>query len=126
MDRKAHFAPREECELPRAPASSVASMLLVDEVWLFREGLAELLRHCRWVGEVRTAADAQEAVATLNSYAPDVVLVSMSSSGGLANLAAVRMAAPEARVVALAVAETEDEIIPCAEAAVAGFLPPSS
>jgi DNA-binding NarL/FixJ family response regulator len=98
-------------------------VLLIDDICLSREGLADILRRDGSVDEVRTAADAQTAVLLLSGYVPDVVLLNLASSDPLATLAAVRVAAPAVRVIALAVTETEDEIVAYAEAGVTGFVP---
>jgi DNA-binding NarL/FixJ family response regulator len=90
---------------------------------LCREEVADLLRQGGSAGEVRTAADAPAAVQSLRSFGPDVVLLSLASSDALATLAAIRVAAPTVRVVALAVTETEDEILAYAETGVTGFVP---
>lgn len=108
---------------PDLMQSSVAvSVLIVDDTCLHREGLADLLRDGGWAGEVQTAADASAAIRSLQFSLPDIVLVNMASCGALATLAVLRGAAPAARVIALAVSET-DEIVACAEAGVVGFLP---
>jgi len=104
---------------PLAPMS----LLLVDDTNLAREGLADLLRRTGWVGQVRTAADAAAALRCLGAFSPDAILLSMASHGGLWTLAALRGTAPATPVVVLAVAETEGEIVACAEAGAAGFLP---
>ncbi len=106
-----------------APPEAVISLLLVDQIWLSREGLAGLLRRDRWAGEIRTAADAPAAVLSLRSCPPDVVLLNLASMDGLATVAALRTAAPTVPVVALAVTDTDDEIVAHAEAGVTGFVP---
>lgn len=123
MDRASQLSGEPEPELVQHKA--VISVLVVDDICLSREGLADQLRHDRWAGEVRTAANMEAAVRSLRSFLPDVVLLSLASADGLAMLAAMRVVAPAVRVIALAVTETEDEIVACAEAGVAGFLPRS-
>lgn len=103
--------------------SEAISVLVVDDIWLSREGLANMLERDRWAGEVRTAADAQTAVHCLHNFSPDVVLLNLASVDGLATLAAMRVVAPAARVVALAVTGTETEVVAYAEAGVTGFVP---
>jgi len=99
------------------------TVLVIDDVSLFREGLAGALRCGAWVREVRTAADGSAAVADMRSSTPDVVLLSMVSRDGLAVLGALRTVAPAVPVVMIAVSLSEDEIVACAEAGAAGFLP---
>jgi two-component system, NarL family, nitrate/nitrite response regulator NarL len=103
--------------------SAVTSVLIVDDVLLGREGLADLLRRGEWVGEVRVAADIGSAVGAVYNQPPDVVLLSTGARDGLVTLAAVRAAAPAVPVVALAVTESEEDIVAWAEAGAAGFLP---
>jgi DNA-binding NarL/FixJ family response regulator len=101
----------------------VVSILVVDDNVLSREGLAGLLRTVEWVATVSIAADAAAAGRLIVPPFPEVILLGMASIGGRATLAALRVLAPAAPVVALGVAETEDEIVACAEAGAAGFLP---
>jgi DNA-binding NarL/FixJ family response regulator len=101
----------------------MVSVLLVDDLFLARAGLAELLRSGDWATRVETAEDVQAAVAAVNDRRPDVILLSMTSLGGLAALRALRAAEPGIPVVALAVGETEEAVVACAEAGAAGFLP---
>jgi DNA-binding NarL/FixJ family response regulator len=101
----------------------VTTLLVVDDTYLSREGLADQLRRGGWASEVRTAATAATAVDSVHQQLPDVVLLSLASTDWRTTLAAVRQTAPTTKVVALAVAETDDEIVACAEAGVAGFLP---
>jgi len=63
------------------PPVAAMSILLVDDTNLSREGLADLLRRAGWVGQVRTAADTDAALCCLQAFAPDVILLSMSSKG---------------------------------------------
>jgi two-component system, NarL family, nitrate/nitrite response regulator NarL len=115
----------ESCDHEHTPlsAEAVTSVLVVDGICLSREGLADLLRRDRRMGEVRTAADAQAAVDSLQSFLPDVALLNMASLDGLTTLAAMRVVIPTIRVVALGVTEIEDEILAYAAAGVTGFVP---
>lgn len=99
------------------------SVLIVDTITLFRDGLAELLRRESWVGGVRTAADPSVAVDRVCSSPPDVVLVNMASRDGMVVLGALRAAAPRTPVVVFGIEESEEEVVACAEGGAAGFLP---
>lgn len=101
----------------------MTSVLLVDNVCLSREGLAAQLRHEDWASDVRTAADARSAVDSMRECSAEVVLVSLASTEGLETLATVRAAVSSAPVVVFAVSDGDDEILGCAEAGVAGFVP---
>jgi two-component system, NarL family, nitrate/nitrite response regulator NarL len=100
------------------------SLLVVDDTCLSREGLAEQLRRKNWADEVFTADDARSALERIQERTPDVVLLSLTCTDGLEILALLRGAAPAVRIIALAVSDDDDdEILACAEAGVAGFVP---
>jgi two-component system nitrate/nitrite response regulator NarL len=99
------------------------AVLIVDDIALSREGMADVLRRGSWVGEVWTAADARTAVARVRSASPDVILLSMASQDGLLMLSALRAVALTVPVVMTGVKEFEEEIVACAEAGASGFVP---
>jgi DNA-binding NarL/FixJ family response regulator len=97
-------------------------VLVVDDVWLFREGVADLLRHQDWAQDVRTASTAEAALRSTDAWAPDVVLMSVSAGRGPEALTTLRAVAAARRVVVL-VAEPDDEtVVACAEAGATGLL----
>jgi two-component system, NarL family, nitrate/nitrite response regulator NarL len=106
-----------------APNDEQASVLIVDEVCLLSEALANTLIREHVAREVRTVADKDAAVSIVHSFHPDVVLLNMTCPDVLATFAAMRTVVSGLHVIALAVAESEEEILACAEAGVAGFLP---
>jgi two-component system nitrate/nitrite response regulator NarL len=109
---------------PQTPEQSTTpvTVVIVDDMRLYGEALAGLLRREDWIESVATAADADEALAHLGVRSPVVVLLNMAMAGSICILGALARAAPRAGVVALGVSETEDEVIACAEAGVAGYL----
>ncbi|SDZ14577.1 two component transcriptional regulator, LuxR family [Micromonospora pattaloongensis] len=96
-------------------------LLIVDDVRLYREGLAAIMSRESGVREVVTARDAASAIALLDHHDPDVVLVNVAG-GNHAPLHLVRAHRPEIAIVALGVSEAEEDVIACAEAGVAGYL----
>jgi two-component system nitrate/nitrite response regulator NarL len=110
--------------LPETPDGQVqASVLIVDAVRVLSEVLANALMQEHIAREVRTVADKGSAALILRSFHPDVVLLNVSCVDVLATLAEMRMVVSDLNVIAMAVGESEDEILACAEAGVAGFLP---
>jgi DNA-binding NarL/FixJ family response regulator len=97
--------------------------ITVSDVRLFREGLADLLRRFREFEVLGTARDLADAVALLEDAAADVVLLDMASADGLATVRYLVTAYPTLKIVAVAVPETESDIIACAEAGVSGYVP---
>jgi two-component system nitrate/nitrite response regulator NarL len=97
-------------------------VLIVAEIRLYREGLAEMLQQEPGIGVVGVAAGADEAVRALRAECPDVVLLDMAIQDNAWLIRALIAAVPGTRVVALAVPEIEREVLACAEAGVAGYV----
>jgi DNA-binding NarL/FixJ family response regulator len=97
-------------------------VLIVADVRLYREGLAEFLGrepHLEVTGAVRHQ---MEAVDRIPEARPDVVVFHVAAGDGVAALRAVTAAAPGVRVVVLAVPEAEGSFLAYAEAGMAGCL----
>lgn len=105
-----------------AATDECVSVLIVDAVRVLGDALANALMWRGAVGEVRTVTEAGAVASVLQSFRPNVALLNVTCSDVLSMLAAVRLAAPHLRVVAIAVGESEDEILAYAEMGVAGFL----
>ncbi|MCF6509660.1 response regulator transcription factor [Blastococcus sp. MG754426] len=100
----------------------MVAVVLVEEVTLFRQALAALLRLEPWVDEVRTAADAPAALGLADVRLPDVALVSLASRSGYQVLRDLRAALPVVRLVAVGVPEDGDGALLCARAGVDGVV----
>ena len=121
------------CPLRRFPASellrtlgtpllAMTTILIVSDIRLYREGLVDLLRREPGfvvVGAVRSFVEAQERIA---GDAPNVVLLDVSMSDSLIFVRQVARLAPGARLVALGVPETDNDVIACAEAGIVGYI----
>lgn len=91
---------------------------------MLSEALANtLMREHVVAREVRTVADKDAAVSILHSFHPDVVLLNVTCPDVLETFAAMRALVSDLQVIAMGVGESEQEILACAEAGVAGFLP---
>jgi DNA-binding NarL/FixJ family response regulator len=97
-------------------------VLIVAEIRLYREGLAQMLRAEPEIDVLATARGADEAVKALREAAPDIVLLDMAIPDNTWLVRALVAAVPGTRVVALAVPEIEREVLACAEAGVAGYV----
>jgi two-component system, NarL family, nitrate/nitrite response regulator NarL len=96
-------------------------VFIVSDVRLYREGLSALLGRMGQITVVGAAASADEGVERVRDLDPDVMLL----DAGAGNVAAVHDLlgpAPNARVVALAAPESEEEVIALAEAGVLGYV----
>ncbi len=98
-------------------------LLIVGDVRLYREGLAQVLQGDGRTAVVGTAARVDELLENGRDLDPQVVLLDMTSSGSLNAVRAITAAMPEVKVVALGVPEVEGDIIAYAEAGVAGYVP---
>jgi len=105
-----------------AARTAPASALIVSEVRFLRESLAEILirANIRVCGQSGTLA---HALAIAQARRPEIVLLDVAFPGGVQAAMALSTALPEARVVALAIAETEENVLTWAEAGIAGYVP---
>jgi two-component system nitrate/nitrite response regulator NarL len=106
-----------------AGGREMLSVLIVVDIPLYREGLARALAQGSRVSVVSTAANAQEAINRIAETQPDVVLLDVAATDGLVALRSIVEATPEAKVVALALPETEADVIAYAEAGAWGYVP---
>jgi len=111
-----------ECRGVCEPAGSLGT-LVVSNVRFLRESLAEILARAPGLhvcGQCATLAHALAAVATQR---PGIVLLDVAFPGGTAAAARLSASGPNVRVVALAVTETEENVLAWAEAGIAGYVP---
>jgi DNA-binding NarL/FixJ family response regulator len=98
-------------------------LLIVSEIRLFSEGLAESLGRHSLLSVAGHCMEAREALAKLADLALDIVLLDAAMPGGLALVGQVRNIAPKGLVVVLALNETSETVIAWAEAGAAGYIP---
>lgn len=99
------------------------TVLIVIEVCLYREGLARVLAHSPSVVVVASTASVEAAVAAVGESRPRVILLDPQMDGARALVRRVGEMAPQTRIVALGVREVEQDVLPCAEAGMAGYVP---
>ncbi len=102
---------------------TVLHLLIVADVRLYREGLAKILDGRANLAVVGTAANREEALALVASTHPDILVLDMAMRSNLRIMRAVAGAAPDLKIVAFGVQESEYEVFACAEAGVAGYVP---
>jgi two-component system, NarL family, nitrate/nitrite response regulator NarL len=100
----------------------MTTVLVVCDVRIFREGLAEVLSEADQIQVIGAVGDAMEAARRVSTDQPDVVLFDMAVPWSLEAVFSAASATPNSRLVALCVPETEREVIACAEAGVVGFV----
>ena len=98
-------------------------VLLVWAVRFTRESLTEILERDPLVSVVGQCAGLSEATALSSALQADIILLDSRISDGVAAVRRALDVAPDMRIIACSVRETEDEIINWAEAGVIGYIP---
>lgn len=101
----------------------MTSVLVVDDVELFRTGLAAALEREGFTvaGE---ANNAERAVSQAESLQPDLVLLDILMPGisGLDVVEKIRAVSPRSSVVMLSASESEEDLLECIKAGARGYL----
>lgn len=101
----------------------MTTVLIVSDVRLYRDGLADILdRHAERVSLVGTAADASNAALRIEASCPDVLLLDLGMPGALEAIRTFHERASSLRIIALGVPETETAVLDCALAGAAGYV----
>lgn len=100
-----------------------ASALVVSEVRFLRESLAKILTDAAGIDVCIESDTLAHALAVARTHLPEIVLLDVAFPGGVQAAKSLSAALPEASVVALAIAETEENVLAWAEAGIAGFVP---
>jgi two-component system, NarL family, nitrate/nitrite response regulator NarL len=95
---------------------------VVVETSFYREGLAAALAQADGLSVVGQARDRVGGVSLTRQARPDVVLLDVGLPRRAEAVAAMTSAAPAARIVALCVDDAATEVLPLAEAGVAGYV----
>lgn len=98
-------------------------VLVVDGVRILGEGIACALAGDRRLDSVVGTAGSREWGVRMDEFQPDVVLMRVATREDMATLRAIATTTSRVRVIALGATDTEDEVIACAEAGAAGYLP---
>jgi two-component system nitrate/nitrite response regulator NarL len=99
------------------------TVVILADICLYRDGLAEVLGKQDGVRVVGTGAGDRAGVTTVLEADPDVALVDMAMVGSSAVVRSLAQAVPQVRILALAVPETDSHVLACAEAGIAGYVP---
>jgi DNA-binding NarL/FixJ family response regulator len=113
-----HSAPAQSADADRA-----RSLLIVSDIRFLREGLAEVLGRNGAFTVVGTAADLDAAIEIARVHRPQVILLDAAFPHGLAAARTLDAMNPRTPIVALALAETADDVIAWAAAGISGYVP---
>jgi two-component system, NarL family, nitrate/nitrite response regulator NarL len=104
------------------PCPSIRTLILSD-VRLYREGLAQALGSHSGLVVVGTATSPDEAIRMATELLPSVILIDHALPDVLHAVRLLGAALVSARVVVLGVVESDQSVLACAEAGVAGYVP---
>jgi two-component system nitrate/nitrite response regulator NarL len=97
-------------------------VFVVSDVRLYREGLSDLLGRIARISIVGTAGTTDAGLERVHDLQPDVVLFDLGAGRDLTVASDLLGRAPNARVVALAAPDSEEDVIALAEAGVLGYV----
>jgi len=100
----------------------VISLVVIAPIRLFREGLSDLFRERDGFDVVATAVSRDDGLARIRESRPDIVLIALGPGAGAPLVREIVATTPEARVVTLGIADDDPEVLPLAEAGVAGYV----
>jgi DNA-binding NarL/FixJ family response regulator len=104
-------------------AHEFVRVFVLADVSVHRAGLQELLERQARIHVIGAAATVPESTDKISNLEPDVVLLDLVGEDRVAAITALVQAIPGVKVIACSVPETEEDVIPCAEAGVAACLP---
>jgi DNA-binding NarL/FixJ family response regulator len=104
-----------------ASTRSPIRVVVVATTLLVREGLARYLDESERFSVAGTARSGAEAVGVIRACHPDAVLLDVNAAGDVGALRTIVTAEPATPVVAFGMTESEEVVIACAEAGVAGY-----
>ncbi len=97
-------------------------VLIVSDVRLYRDGLTQVLNQDGRLGVVSSAESAALALEQVERYKPESVLLDVAIPEALETISMIARKAPETKVIALGLGESEEDVVACAEAGIAGFV----
>jgi two-component system nitrate/nitrite response regulator NarL len=107
---------------PIVPPSSGIHVLIVADVRLYREGLANGLASRKNMTIVGIAATRDEALTLVAAVQPEVVVLDMTTRDSLQVVRSINGAVRAVKIIAFGIEGLEQEILACAEAGVAGYV----
>ncbi len=97
-------------------------VLIVVGIRLYREGLAQLLATQNGFAVVGTASNGRDAAAQIEELTPDVALVDMATPDLDAIVSALAAPSPPIPLVAIGIADSDNDVLACAEKGAAGYV----
>jgi two-component system, NarL family, nitrate/nitrite response regulator NarL len=105
------------------PLQNPLRLLIIADVRLYREGIRAGLLNRTEFSVIEAASNAEEALGLTVVTHPDIVIVDMATRQSLTVIRKIRHHLPNAHVVGFGVEEVEGEVLACAQAGLAGYVP---
>lgn len=104
--------------------TSQIRILIVDDQWLVREGIASLLELEEDLSVVGTAADGDEAISKAAASTPDIILmdIRMPNKNGIEAAGQLRQQQPNTQIIMLTTFDDEEYIVQSLLAGACGYL----
>ncbi len=97
-------------------------LIIICDIKIYCEGLNQVLSQTDSIEVTGAESTLEAALIKITQHPPDVVLLDMTMSGSSTIAQKVMQICPAAKIVALSVAENEENIIECAEIGIAGYV----
>jgi two-component system, NarL family, nitrate/nitrite response regulator NarL len=97
-------------------------LIVVTQIRLYREGLAQALERDERFQVVATMSSVAQAIATVSEHSSDIILLDSTMPGALDGVRDLTGAAPSTRIIALGLSEVEPNIVAWAEAGIAAYV----
>ncbi|MBP0445849.1 response regulator transcription factor [Roseomonas sp. SSH11] len=97
-------------------------LLVVGDIRLHRDGIACILRHDQRFAEVSCVTSGEDALRTAAALMPDAILLDIEGEDVIGSIRQLAAAMPGVPVITLAIPESDDHVLACAEAGAAGYV----
>jgi two-component system, NarL family, nitrate/nitrite response regulator NarL len=97
-------------------------VIVFSDIKIYCDGLSRILASTKPIEVIAAENNFDDAVAKIKQDSPDVILLDMTMADSCQIAHKVMTLFPDAKIVALAVPENEDNIVECAEVGIAGYV----
>lgn len=99
------------------------NIIVISDIKIYCEGLSRILSAIDSVRVVGSVNNREAALTRINTHSPHVVLLDMTMAASCTLARDIAAISPDTKIVALAVAYNESNILQCAEAGITGYVP---
>jgi two-component system nitrate/nitrite response regulator NarL len=98
-------------------------VFIVTPIKLYRDGIAHFLRASERFEVLGTAHEGAATVRLAQDLRPDVILLDMAMGCSRNTARSLRLLLPRTPIVALAVSESENDVVDCVQAGISAYVP---